>query len=70
MGLIWRELCTFMKRTNLLSIKTFEIDPFTNQFVNFLVFYDKIDILGYFIPKVNLVLCFNCNIIFEFLPDT
>ena len=43
MGLLWRMLCTFMKRIDLFSIKAFETDPFTNHIVNFLVFYDKDD---------------------------
>ena len=50
MGLLWRILCTFMKRTDLFSIKSFEIDPFANQIVTFLVFYDKVDILGHIVP--------------------
>ena len=49
MGLLWRLLCTFMKRTDLLSIKDFEKDSFMNQVVTFLVFYDKVDILGHFV---------------------
>ena len=46
----WRISCTLMKRTDIFSIYTFEIDPFTNQIETFLVFYDKVDILGHFVP--------------------
>ena len=49
MGLLWRILCTFMKKTDFFSIRSFEIDPFTNQIVTFLGFYDKVDILGHIV---------------------
>lgn len=45
---IWRILGTFRKISDLFSIKGFEIDPFTNQAVNFLMFYDNVDIFGHF----------------------
>lgn len=40
----------FIKRTDLFSIKAFEIDPFTNRIVIVLVFYDKVDISDHFVP--------------------
>ena len=51
MGLLWRILCTFMKRTDLFSMRTFEINPFTNQTVAVLMFYDKVDTLGHLCHK-------------------
>ena len=48
-GLPWRIFCTLIKRTDLFNIKAFDIEPFTDQIVTFLVFYDKVDILGHFV---------------------
>ena len=56
MGLLWRISCSLMKGTDIFSIYTFEIDPFTNKIETCFVFYDKVDILGHFVPLVNLVL--------------
>ena len=53
MDLLWRILYTLMKhvkRTDTFSIQTFEVDPFTNQIETFVVFYDKVYILGHFVP--------------------
>ena len=39
-----------MTRTDLFNVKAFKKDPLTNQIMTFLVFNDKVDIIGHIVP--------------------